>query len=166
MKRLILAVVGVSVGVIGGTMLYLQRQQTAPVSPIEPMAEAAPSRTTEDTPPVKDVAMQQTERQVSAPAADSNQPPLASPVQNETKPDNSVTSTPPPAFRQAIDILVSPQTTFQQRQAAWKQLRDAGQLDQALASLKQGVANNPTSAEYPTALGEAYVYKLQTVRDF
>jgi tetratricopeptide (TPR) repeat protein len=166
MKRLILAVVGISVGVIGGTMLYLQRQQTAPVSPIQPMAEAALSRTTQDAPPVKDVALQQTEAQVSALAADSNRPPLASPVQNETKPDSSATSTPPSAFRQAIDILVSPQTTFQQRQAAWKQLRDAGELDQALASLKQGVANNPTSAEYPTALGEAYVYKLQTVRDF
>jgi tetratricopeptide (TPR) repeat protein len=45
-------------------------------------------------------------------------------------------------------------------------LRDAGELDQALATLKQGAANNPASAEYPTALGEAYVYKLQTIRDY
>jgi len=164
MKRLILAVV--SVGVIGGTALYLNRQKTAPVSPAEPMAEAAPRRTMEDTQSVKDIAMQQTEPQVSAAASDSNQPPLASPVLNEVKPDNSTNSTPPTAFRQAIDILVSPQTSFQQRQAAWKELRDAGELDQALASLKQGVANNPTSAECPTALGEAYVYKLQTIRDF
>jgi tetratricopeptide (TPR) repeat protein len=130
------------------------------------MAEAAPRRKMEDTQSVKDIAMQQTEPLVSAAASDSNQPPLASPVLNEVKPDNSTNSTPPTAFRQAIDILVSPQTSFQQRQAAWKQLRDAGELDQALASLKQGVANNPTSAEYPTALGEAYVYKLQTIRDF
>jgi hypothetical protein len=166
MKRLILAVLGISVGVIGGTTLYLQRHQTAPVSPTEPMAEAAPSRTMENTPSVKDVAMQQTEPQVSAAAADSNLPPLASPVLNEVKPNNPTNPTPPTAFRQALDILVSPQTSFQQRQAAWKQLRDAGELDQALASLKQGVANNPTSAEYPTALGEAYVYKLQTIRDF
>ena len=164
MKRLILAVV--SVGVIGGTALYLNRQKTAPVSPAEPMAEAAPRRTMEDTQSVKDIAMQQTEPQVSAAASDSNQPPLASPVLNEVKPDNSTNSTPPTAFRQAIDILVSPQTNFQQRQAAWKQLRDAGELDQALATLKQGAVNNPTSAEYPTALGEAYVYKLQTIRDF
>jgi len=130
------------------------------------MAEAAPRRTMEDTQSVKDIAMQQTEPQVSAAASDSNQPPLASPVLNEVKPDNSTNSTPPTAFRQAIDILVSPQTNFQQRQAAWKQLRDAGELDQALATLKQGAVNNPTSAEYPTALGEAYVYKLQTIRDF
>jgi len=39
-------------------------------------------------------------------------------------------------------------------------------LDQALATLKQGATNNPASAEYRTALGEAYVYKLQTIRDF
>ena len=117
----------------------------------------------EDTQSVWAVAPQQTQPQVSATAADSTQTPLVSPVLNEVKPDNSSNSTP---FRQAIDILVSPQTSFQQRQAAWKQLRDAGELDQALATLKQGAANNPASAEYPTALGEAYVYKLQTIRDY
>ena len=164
MKRLILAVV--SVGMIGGATLYLNRQKTAPVSPAEPMAEATPTRTPEDTRSVKAVVVQQTEPQVSGAAADSIQTPLASPVLNEVKPDNATNSTPPTAFRQAIDILVSPQTSFQQRQAAWKQLRDAGELDQALATLKQGAADNPSSAEYPTALGEAYVYKLQTIRDF
>ena len=164
MKRLILAVV--SVGVIGGAALYLNRQKTAPISPAEPMAEAAPTRTPENTRSAKAVAVQQTEPQVSTAAADSVQPPIASPVLNEVKPDNSTRSPAPTAFRRAIDILVSPQTSFQQRQAAWKQLRDAGELDQALATLKQGAANNPTSAEYPTALGEAYVYKLQTIRDF
>src|SRR5439155_495066 len=82
-------------------------------------------------------------------AGDSNQTPLVSPVLNEAKPDNSTNSTATTAFRQAIDILVSPQTSFQQRQAAWKQLRDAGELDQALATLKQGATSNPASAEYP-----------------
>src|ERR1051326_2642466 len=164
MKRLILAVV--SVGVIGGATLYLNRQKTAPVSPAEPMAEATSTRTPEDTRSVKTVVVQQTEPQVTEAAADSKQTPLASPVLNEVKPDNATNSTPPTAFRQAIDILVSPQTSFQQRQAAWKQLRDAGELDKALATLKQGAADDPTSAEYPTALGEVYVYKLQTIRDF
>jgi len=164
MKRLILAVV--SVGMIGGATLYLNRQKTAPVSLEEPMAEATSTRTPEDTRSGKAVVVQQTEPQVSGAAADSIQTPLASLVLNEVKPDNATNSTPPTAFRQAIDILVSPQTSFQQRQAAWKQLRDAGELDQALATLKQRAADNPSSAEYPTALGEAYVYKLQTIRDF
>ena len=151
---------------IGGATLYLNRQKTAPVSLEEPMAEATSTRTPEDTRSGKAVVVQQTEPQVSGAAADSIQTPLASPVLNEVKPDNATNSTPPTAFRQAIDILVSPQTSFQQRQAAWKQLRDAGELDQALATLKQRAADNPSSAEYPTALGEAYVYKLQTIRDF
>ena len=43
---------------------------------------------------------------------------------------------------------------------------DAGELDQALATLKQGATDNPSSAEYSTALGQAYVYKLQTIQDF
>ena len=159
MKRLILA--AVSVGVIGGATLYWNRQKTAPVSPPEPMAEAAPTRTPEDTQSAKVVAMQQSEPRVSAAAADSNQPPPASPVSNEVKLDNAANSSAPTAFRQAIDILVSLQSSFQQRQAAWKRLRDAGELDQALATFKQGATNNPSSAQYPTALGEAYVYKLQ-----
>jgi tetratricopeptide (TPR) repeat protein len=32
--------------------------------------------------------------------------------------------------------------------------------------LKQGAADNPSSPEYPTALGKAYINKLQTVTDF
>ena len=164
MKRLILAVV--SVAVIGGATLYLNRQKTALGSPAVPMAEAAPSRTTDDTQSVKGDAMQQTEPRVSATATDSSQTPLASPVSNEVKPDNSTNSAASTAFRRAMDTLVSPQASFQQRQAAWKQLRDAGELDQALATLKQVAVKHPTSAEYPMALGEAYIYKLQTIRDF
>ena len=164
MKRLILAVV--SVGVIGGATLYLNRQKTARVSPAEPVAEATSTRTPQDTRSVKTVAVQQTEPQVTGIAADSKQALLASPVLNEVKRDKATNSIPPTAFRQAMDILVSRKTSFQQRQAAWKQLRDAAELDLAVATLKQDAAENPTSAEYPTALGEAYVYKLQTIRDF
>ena len=130
------------------------------------MIEATSTPTPEDTGSVKAAVEQQTEPQISTAAADSKQTPLASPVLNEVKPDNSTNSTPPTTSRQAMDTLVSPQTSFQQRQAAWKQLRDAGELEQALATLKQGAADHPASAEYPTALGEAYVYKLQTIRGF
>src|SRR5205085_5729328 len=105
MKRLILAVV--SVGLIGGAALYLNRQKTAPVPPAEPMAEAVPTRTPEDSQSAKAAAIQQTVPQVPAAAAQSVQPPLVSPVLNEAKADNSTNSTAPTAFRRAIDILVS-----------------------------------------------------------
>jgi tetratricopeptide (TPR) repeat protein len=160
MKCLILAVV--CFGVTCGTISYLHRQKTAPNPPAEPAAETVPSRSMEDTPPTK-AAVQESEPAPSATAANPRQAPLAAPVVSEVKPDNSKNSTP---FQQAIDILVSRQTSFQQRQAAWKQLRDAGGLDQALESLKQSATNNPSSAESSLALGEAYVYKLQTLRDF
>lgn len=163
MKRLIYAII--CVGVIGSAALYLNRQKTVQVPPAEPMAGAAPNRSTEDT--QADIAsVQQTNPPVSAPAAIPIQVPLASPVLNEARADNPASSTASTPFRRAMDTLVSRQASFQERQAAWKKLRDAGELDQALATLKQDATNNPTSAEYSIALGEAYVYKLQTLRDF
>jgi len=164
MKRLTLAALGVVV--IGGATLFLARQKTAPLAKAEPITEAASTQTPEETRLVKDVDLQQRQTQVSATAANSTQQPPVSPVLNEQKPKNSTNSTPPSAFLQATGILISPQTSFQQRQVAWKQLRDAGELDHALTTLKQEAANHPDSAEYPMALGEAYVYKLQTLRDF
>src|SRR5438874_13517872 len=118
MKRLTLAVV--CVGVICGAALYLSRQKTTPVSPAEPITEAAPSYQPEDAQSVKTVAVQPAKPQVSATAATPIQTPPALPVLNEAKPDDSTNTPPPSAFRQAVDILVSPQTSFEQRQAAWK----------------------------------------------
>jgi len=42
-----------------------------------------------------------------------------------------------------------------QRQAAWRQLQGAGQLDEAIELLKRGAAEHPDSAAYPLALGQA-----------
>src|SRR5689334_5789580 len=161
MKRLIFAMI--CVGTIGGATLYMNRQKTLPDPSAEPMSETAPNQTIEDTQPARVATVQPTDPPVSAPPANIIPAPLTSPVLNDIKPVNPTNSTP---FSRAMDILVSRQTTFQERQAAWKQLRDGGELDQALASLKQGATNNPSSAEYSMALGEAYVYKLQTIRDF
>jgi tetratricopeptide (TPR) repeat protein len=78
------------------------------------------------------------------------------------KPAVSASSTP---FSRAINTLVSKQSSFQEKQAALKQLQDAGELDQAIAALKAGMANNPNDAAYPAALGEAYIYKLVTAKE-
>jgi tetratricopeptide (TPR) repeat protein len=163
MKRLIFATI--CVGVIGGA-LYMNRQKTAPVPPAEPMSEAAPNPTMEDTQPARVATVQPTDSPASTLPTNPTPVPPVSPVSNEVKPENLPNSTNSTPFSRAIDLLVSRPTSFQERQAAWKQLRDTGQLDQALASLKQGATNNPASAEHAMALGEAYVYKLQTIRDF
>jgi len=93
---------------------------------------------------------------------DSRPVPAAPAVSNEVKPAVSTNSTP---FSRAMDVLVSAQSSFQERQAAWKQLGKAGDWDQTIMALQQGMADNPNDAAYPTVLGEAYIYKLRAVRD-
>ena len=68
-------------------------------------------------------------------------------------------------FSQPLQTLVSPQSSFAQKQAAWKQLRDSGQLDQAIAQLQQAVKDDPSVAQYSAVLGQAYLQKLGTTQD-
>jgi tetratricopeptide (TPR) repeat protein len=72
---------------------------------------------------------------------------------------------PRPGFDQAIGTLVSPQATFAEKQAAWKQLKDAGKLDLAISELERRVASDPRSAEDTAALGEAYWQKCGQIKD-
>ncbi len=63
------------------------------------------------------------------------------------------------AITHALSVLLSPQSTYQEKQAVWKELRDSGQLDQAIEALKQGAAQNPTSPQYQVTLGQAQLQK-------
>ncbi len=65
----------------------------------------------------------------------------------------------------SVDVLVSPQSTHSQKQEAWKHLRDAGKLDDAIADLEQRTASDPRVAEYPAALGQAYLQRCGTLQD-
>ena len=161
MKRLIMAMA--CVGLVAGAALYFGQPKTTPLPPAEPIAEPTPGRVVEDTVSPRTLPGEPAQPPLPETAVDSGQRPPASLLLNEVKPETPTNST---VLLQAIDILVSPQTGFPEKQAAWKRLRDAGELDQALETLKQGATNNPASPEYPTALGEAYVYKLQTMQDF
>ena len=81
---------------------------------------------------------------------------------------------PPPAiqttkaalFSPLVQTLVSRQSSYAQKQAAWQQLRDAHQLDNAITELERATKSDPKPAEYPAALGIAYVQKLRTLQDF
>jgi predicted Zn-dependent protease len=68
-------------------------------------------------------------------------------------------------FKQSMDVLLSAASTHEQRQAAWKQLMDSGQLDQAVTQLRQLMAANPQSAVYPGDLGEAYLKQCSQTTD-
>jgi len=69
-------------------------------------------------------------------------------------------------FSQPLQTLLSPQSNYAQKQAAWKELQDTHQLDQAISDLERAVKVDSSVAEYSAALGEAYVQKLRTLQDF
>jgi hypothetical protein len=161
MKSSIIALVILCAIVTGGTIFYYTRLPSSPV-PAKPVVASTPARAAAAALLTTAAAAGPKPTKAQNPD-DSRLDSVVPAVSNEVKPVVSTRSTP---FSRAMDVLVSAQSSFQQGQAAWKQLRDAGELDQAITELKQGAANNPTAAEYPMALGEAYINKLQTVGDF
>lgn len=155
MKRLTL-IVG-ALGVVALAIILELRQKSPP-------AALAPETSPEETTAAVPVAVVPANPQPAAtPRFD--QPPVISTVTAEA----SVASLPQPddatLFRRTLDLLVSPQASFEQKQAAWQQLRQNGKLDQAIAELEQAATNNPTAAAYPAALGQAYLHKCATLQD-
>jgi hypothetical protein len=68
-------------------------------------------------------------------------------------------------FSQPVQTLLSRQASYAEKQAAWKQLRDSGELGRAISELEQAVKSNPEMAEYSAVLGQAYLQKLQATPD-
>jgi tetratricopeptide (TPR) repeat protein len=158
MKRLIMAVIGVGVVVVG-LGWHLNRPTTRAVSPTEPVAETAPAPAGDAPQAVEPVAAQpeQPAQPLAAPrVATATSYTAAAPV-NPALDASFLT--------RMVDVLVSPQASYQQKTAAWKQLREAGKLDQAITELEQRTANDPRSADNPAALGHAYLQKCGTIQD-
>jgi cytochrome c-type biogenesis protein CcmH/NrfG len=159
MKSSIIALVVFCAVITGGSIFYCSRPASSPApakqavesTPVRPMADASsPAAVVAETEPTKPQN------------PDDSRPVSVTPVSDEMKPAVSASST---SFSRAMDALVSKQSSFQEKQAALKQLRDASELDQAIAALKAGMADNPDDAVYPAALGEAYIYKLMTAKE-
>lgn len=89
---------------------------------------------------------------------------VAVPAPANTKSESRLDAVPiPTSLNRAIETLVSSQASLREKQVAWKQFRDAGQLDQAIETLKQDAAKNPASAEYPAELGQAQLQKAGVI---
>jgi hypothetical protein len=160
MKSSIIALVILCAAVTGGAIFYCSRLASSP-APIKSGVDSTGARTMEDPQPMQTAAREPKSAKPQNPD-DSRPVPVALPASNEVKTVVSTNATP---FSRAMDALVSAQSSFQEKQAAWKQLGKAGELDQAIAALKAGMAANPNDPAYPAALGEAYIYKLRTAQD-
>ena len=167
MKKIILALIGI--GVTASATVVAVKWQSHPRSSakiLAPSALAAAPRSNGSGFPSE------------APAPET--PHLDPDAVEAGKPANASVSTPagalapvPPAnklsiaaaFNQPLRTLVSPQVTYAQKQAAWKELRDTHQLDKAITDLEQAIRADSSTAEYPAALAEAYLQKLMTIND-
>lgn len=155
--KLTLALIGLF-GIAIGIGLFATRDRHLPPPPQDPIGAVAVVDASSPAAPVQPVAppVAQTEKPGNA-AAQPTPPPSRGAVQPST----------PAAlvFNQALDALVSPGTSFDQKQSAWGQLRSAGKLDQAIGELESRIAQSPGVAEIPAALGQAYLQKAGTIDD-
>jgi len=153
MKRLILAMVGV--GVLVGLGFYLSRPNVQTGSPTEPAP--APALAGDEPQAVEPVTTSPDRPALPAQA-------LAKPISRSaaTAANSDLDSY---FLNRMVDVLVSTQASYQLKRDAWKQLREAGKLDQAIAELEQRAANDPRTAEYPAALGQAYLQKCGMIKD-
>jgi cytochrome c-type biogenesis protein CcmH/NrfG len=139
-------------------MLCVTRPKVVSVTPAETAVEATASPSSDRQPIVE----------TSAPLPDSSVPSPQSPASRAQARPVAVSLPADVDSSQVdhlVDLLTSPQTTHEQRQAAWKQLRDTGKLDQAISQLELKMAANPNDGGYPAALGEAYLKKCATLED-
>ena len=158
MKQLIYAILGVAV-IGGGIALSASRQKTTMVSPVTVRTESTTSPATENNPPVQTAAATPAPTQpVPADTGDSQPAVVASATEASAKAMD-------PAIKQAIESLLSPQLTHEQRRDILKKLNESGKLDQAISELEQRVAGDPSNATYQTALGQAYLEKGIALQD-
>ncbi|HWA10061.1 MAG TPA: hypothetical protein VG838_11470 [Opitutaceae bacterium] len=159
-NKILLSAVGVPV--LAGLGLWLTRPQTV-ASATPSIPDARPSSVSSSRPPV--AATAPAEALVAPPSQDASPAPSAPAAMAANAPAPEPKSPADEALEQAVNLLVSPQSTFLQRQAVWGQLRNSGQIPQVIAALEQRQAADPTSAEIPTALGMAYLINISTSSD-
>jgi tetratricopeptide (TPR) repeat protein len=153
MKKVILIAAGV--GILVGFGFYAHQPKREPEVVPEAKADSAPAaeefRSVEPATPRPEPAVV-----AAAMPATSQAARLVAPSRPNL--DTAMVS-------RAVELLTSSQVSYLQKREAWKQLRDAGKLDQAIAQLEQLNAGDSRNAEYPAALGQAYLKKCGTIQD-
>src|SRR3954471_7667434 len=155
MKGLVLAIVGLAALI--GLGFYVTGPKHSIVAPTEPEAamSAVLSQAAENSSPAKTRPIEHLEAK-SQPARR-----VAPPMAAVSASESAITL----ALDEVIETLLSPQATFEQKQTVWRQIKDVGQMDQAISDLEQKWAGDPRSAALPTELGQAYLKKAGMTQD-
>ncbi len=153
MKKIITLVVAVFAGIILGKIIFTNRAATPPAAP---MAESAPAQAA----PLEKISAPKPEPlPVSASAVEPPKIPATTPVISEIKPDDSANP-----IHKAVDALLSAKSA-KEKHDLFQQLIKDGQMDAAIAELKQRAADNPNNAQLPTTLGEAQLNKVRAIKE-
>ncbi|MFN0206643.1 MAG: hypothetical protein ACKVS6_10085 [Planctomycetota bacterium] len=68
-------------------------------------------------------------------------------------------------FTDLFAKLTDPDGSWESRERIWKQLQEAGMMDQAIEALRKRAEDSQGSADAQYELAQAYIAKLQTVKD-
>ncbi len=148
MKNSLIFVILLAAAVVVASILYSKRAKTPPPagpvaeSPVQPAPNSAPEPEATPQPPAR----------VTAPAA----APEEVTTRAKVEPANPI--------HKLVDSLLHA-ANAKQKHELFEQLRKSGQLDDAIAELKQRAAENPKDAGIPTTLGEAQLNKLRTIHE-
>jgi tetratricopeptide (TPR) repeat protein len=163
MKSWLLTVAGLGVGI--GVGLSLNRPKAGIIPPSEAAAESTPAQSPDSSPQTTNPTVLPGQSPQPAPdgattvaLADAANPTPAQQVHPNAVAEKL-------AFDQAVQTILSPQASYQQKKDAWQQLKDTGKLDQAVGQLEQLVAGNPQSAADIAALGQAYMKQCDEYKD-
>jgi tetratricopeptide (TPR) repeat protein len=142
-------------GVVIGAVIFLNRPKTSsppapPVvsSPAEAVALTSPEKVTDLKPEVPKTILASANTLAQIPAVTS--------TANEMKLDDSI--------HKAVEALLSAKNGGEKHEL-FQQLLKSGQLDAAIAELKQRAANNSDNAQLPTTLGEAQLNKVRAIKE-
>jgi tetratricopeptide (TPR) repeat protein len=157
MKKFWVTLVVLCVAITGGAVIYLNWQKTPPTP--APVAASLPTRTVEPLPSGKNITPESKAPQ-TAPAGTSET--VSTPAVSQAAAKIKAAST-PTALSRTVDALLSAHTSFGDKQALWKKIKDEGNLDQVLDELKQRAASNPNDSEIPATLGQAELQKAGVI---
>jgi len=158
MKRLIVIVMALSAVIVTG--MYVKGSKPPVANPVEIANQSAEEPTSQPATENRRVSRKEIT------VVESNVPNVVAAGSAPEVPSSPPTATDSKVlFNQAVETLVSPQTTYQQRQETWKQLRKTGKVDEAIRQLEQRVTENPRSAGDVTVLGQGYYKKAGSTDD-
>ncbi|MEP6664554.1 MAG: hypothetical protein ABJC04_12915 [Verrucomicrobiota bacterium] len=146
-------------GVAACAIFYLNRQKSPPPASA-PIAESFTGETTQQAPSEKiRVSIPEPVPVISESANQPAQVPAPAPAVGETETEDSTNS-----IHKAVDALLSAKSA-KEKHELFQQLLKTGQLDNAIAELKQRMVGDPKDAGIPTTMGEAQLNKLRAIHE-